>query len=76
MTIEKSLDGIKPPFSLPEDLQCLSNIGAAVHYKVGMLVLPAENHIVKFYDVYYDRLVSEVKVSKRNYILANDISVL
>lgn len=75
MTTEKSLDGIKPPFSLPENLRCLSNIGAAVHYKAGMLVLPAENHSVQFYDVYYDRPVSEVKVSERNYIPANDISV-
>lgn len=75
MTTEKSLDGIKPPVSLPENLRHLSNIGSAVHYNPGRLALPAENHSVQFYDLYYDRPVSEVKVSERNYIPANDISV-
>ncbi|GLJ11978.1 hypothetical protein SUGI_0181380 [Cryptomeria japonica] len=76
MSINKAIGGIKPPFSVQEKFQHLSNFSPAVDYKAGMLVLPAENHSVQFYDLYYDRAVTEVQVSRRNYIPANETTVL
>uniref|UniRef100_A0A0D6QW70 WD repeat-containing protein 75 second beta-propeller domain-containing protein n=1 Tax=Araucaria cunninghamii TaxID=56994 RepID=A0A0D6QW70_ARACU len=76
MTVEKSIEGIKPPSSLQEKFRHISGFSPAVDYKGGMLVLPAENHTVQFYDLYYDRAVSEVQVSQRNYIPAIETTVL
>ncbi|KAH9298283.1 hypothetical protein KI387_029965 [Taxus chinensis] len=76
MTIENSIEGIKPPSSLRDNFRHLSSFSPAVDYKAGMLVLPTENHSVQFYDLYYNRAVSEVQVSQRNYIPANETTVL
>lgn len=76
MSINKAIGGIKPPLTLKEKFRHISNFSPAVDYKAGMLVLPAENHSVQFYNLYYNRPVTEVQVSQRNYIPSNETTVL
>lgn len=68
MEVQKSIQGIKPPVSLPKKLKILEAKPVAFQPGTGNLVLPAKDMSLQFYDVVHDRQCGEVQVTPHNYV--------
>lgn len=67
MEVERSIQGIKPPFLLPKELRVYPS-RACVEPQEGRIVVPTNNLSLQFYDAASDLHVTELQVTPRNYI--------
>lgn len=67
LEVERSIQGIKPPFLLPQELRVYPS-RACVEPQEGRIVVPTHNLSLQFYDAASDLHVTELQVTPRNYI--------
>ena len=67
LEVERSIQGIKPPFLLPKELRIYPS-RACVEPQEGRIVVPTHNLSLQFYDAASDLHVTELQVTPRNYI--------
>lgn len=68
MAVQKSIQGIKPPVSLPTKARTFDLTMVAIQPGAGSLVFPAEDMSLQFYDALHDQQIGEVQVSPHNYV--------
>ncbi|MCO5553971.1 hypothetical protein L7F22_007497 [Adiantum nelumboides] len=75
MAVQKSIQGIRPPVSLPKKIKLLDFKAVAFQPGTRNLVLPSEDLSLQFYDVVHDRQSKEVQVTPRNYVSVKERDV-
>lgn len=68
MSVIKTIQGIKPPMSLPVRANTYNITRAAIEPEAGSLVFPGEDMSLQFYDAFYDRSIGEIAVTPHNYV--------
>ncbi|KAI5072686.1 hypothetical protein GOP47_0012792 [Adiantum capillus-veneris] len=68
MAVQKSIQGIKPPVSLPKKMKKLDAKAVAFQPGTGNLVLPAKDMSLQFYAIVHDQQSGEVQVTPHNYV--------
>eukprot|EP00250_Pteridium_aquilinum_P010215 c19220_g1_i1 orf=92-2614(+) len=72
MAVQKSIQGIKPPVSLPRKIKAFDLRTVTYLPGSGNLVLPAQDMSLQFYDVVHDRQIGEVQVTPHNYVSSKE----